>query len=130
MESFSEFTRKNVAAVVLGPLALIPTLLLLAYVEVLFKNQSAKVAFGELFPLYTAVGLPFTYLVTLIVGLPTVVILNKLNKLNLLNITLVWLIPLSIFSLFQNPAFIFWVFFTCCAFSVTLSCWGIHKIVA
>ncbi|WP_045858610.1 hypothetical protein [Teredinibacter purpureus] len=129
MKIFSQFTRKNVMAVALGPLAIIPASFLLAYAEVVFRGQSVQVALGELFPLYVVVGLPIGYLVTFIVGIPTVLVLNKLNKLSLLNITSVWLVPLSIFSLFQEPIILFWAFFTFPAFAVTVGCWRLYKLV-
>lgn len=129
MKTFSPFTRKNVASVLFGPLSIIPALLLLAYKEVLFNHQTVQVALGELFPLYMVVGLPISYLATLAVGLPTVLVLNKLQRLTLLNITLVWLVPLSILSLFQEAPLTFWVFFTFPALSVTCGCWALYKVV-
>jgi hypothetical protein len=129
MKTFSLFSRKIIVSVLLGPLTVIPAVFLLAYIEAIFSKQSVQVALGELFPLYVLVGLTTSYISTLVVGLPTVFVLNKLKKLTLVNVTLVWLVPLSVLCLFQAPSLIFWAFFSFSAFSVTCGCWGLYKVV-
>ncbi|PCJ97581.1 MAG: hypothetical protein COA42_24515 [Alteromonadaceae bacterium] len=127
MKAFSQFTRKNVGAFFIGPLALIPAVFILLSLEIVFNNQASSTMWMGLFPLYAAIGLAIAYPATLFLGVPSVVVLKKHGRLTLTNLLLVGLVPISVATLFVSPTIYFWLFFASCSSSVIIGAWYVYK---
>lgn len=129
MKVFSLATRKNVAAILIGPLSVFPICVVFGSVFSLlfgggideFTNEASA------FLLMGLVGIPISYLVTLFYGLPVVLLLSKLNRLSLLYIVTFSLIPAGLFCILivQQP-YLFWIY-GAISMLVATACWGVYK---
>jgi len=131
MKVFSLATRKNVAAILIGPFSVLPICIVFGSIFSLlfgggldqFTNEAAA------YLLMGLIGLPIAYVVTFIYGLPSVLLLAKFNRLSLLNVVLLSLIPAGLFCILivQQPyLFLVYGFISMLVSSV---CWGVHKYV-
>ena len=130
--------KKNIAAGIIGPLMLFPSLVLAGIFMAVYEAESlselyesgdfsvlidAVVTFGS-FALY---GLIFAYPLTVFFGLPVAAILKKFGIFNLPVLLLVSLIPASIiFGIFE-PTLYGWFFYGYASLAVALGCWYSYK---
>lgn len=130
MKTFSETTRKNVISVLVGPLAVVPAILVMGLVShLLFPDESAITDWKQVFNFYSVIGIMIAYVLTTLFALPLVVVLQKMNAFTLLNVVLLALGiagALCFASSSQLLAFLYFGYFTV---SVAIACWGIHRWV-
>ncbi|WP_028877547.1 hypothetical protein [Teredinibacter turnerae] len=131
MKTFSVTTRKNVAAVLLGPLFLVPAMLLTYLVLALLNNgsptNSSNVIGISLF--FSFWGLIIAYPAAIVLGVPSVLILKRIGKLNYFTVlvaAIVWSIPLSAIFGIDSGSMLFVVY---CACIVASGCWMVYKHV-
>ena len=130
MKTFSDTTRKNVISVLVGPLAIIPAILVMRLViNLLFLEESALTDWKQVFNIYTVIGTVVAYVLTTLFALPLVVVLQKMKAFTLLNLVLLALGIAGVLCIALScQLFVFWYFgyFTV---SVAIACWGIHRWV-
>lgn len=88
LRTFIDIFRKNLLAFLLGPLAIIPAMIVYA-VAFKFIDPEANYDQGSVALLFIIFGLLVAYPVTLIIGLPCSVLLEKFGKFNLINLLIV-----------------------------------------
>lgn len=130
MKTFSETTRKNVLSILVGPLAVIPAMLLMGvFTVVFFPEQSARTDWREVFNFFGSLITLIAYVLTVVVALPIVLVLQRFNQFTLPSVIFAALAiagVLCLASSIQLFAFLYFSYFTV---SVALACWGIHKWV-
>ena len=131
MKVFSLATRKNIAAVLIGPFSVLPICIVFGSIfSLLFGgglDQFANEAPAYL--LMGLVGIPVSYLVTLFYGLPVVLVLSKFNKLKLVYLVSLSVVPAGLFCILvvQQP-YLFFVY-GIISMLVASACWGVYKYV-
>ena len=131
MRSFSLETKKLVTAAIAGPLAIIPACVLLEIVLRLFNTPLVPFISGYLFGdgiysgtftfAFMAIGLVF-YPATLLVGVPTALLLRRFNKPYIGGLMAApLLIAFILIPIMSHPDLIIVIFY--CAFAVSLGCW-------
>ena len=130
MKVYSLATRKNVAALLIGPLSVLPTCVILGILWLCILGSGERLTQVVSASLFIGfVGLPIAYLVTLTYGLPVAMLLAKFNKLNFLNLALLSIIPAAIFCILaMNPPYLF-LMYGLISILVAASCWWIHRAV-
>jgi hypothetical protein len=126
MRTFSELFRKNLLAFLLGPLALIPATIVYA---IAFKILEPVANFdqGSVAPLFILFGLTIAYPVTLIIGLPCSILLEKFGKFNLVNLLISSTAIVSIYALVMGGSFLGYLFMLYFAVWVACGCWFFYK---
>ena len=128
MRTFGDLFRKNLLAFLLGPLAVIPATILYGGVFK-FIDPVANYDQGSVTPLFIIFGLLVAYPVTLIIGLPSSVLLEKFGKLNLINLLLVSALVISIYVLMMGGSFLGYLFMLYFAVWVVCGCWLFYRTV-
>jgi len=131
MKVFSLATRKNVAAILIGPFSVLPICIVFGSIFSLLFGGGLDQFTNEApaYLLMGLVGLPIAYVVTFFYGLPSVLLLAKFNRLSLLNVVLLSLVPAGLFCILivQQP-YLFLVY-GLISMLVASVCWGVHKYV-
>tara|TARA_B100002003_G_C13633537_1_gene323823 strand:+ start:59 stop:445 length:387 start_codon:yes stop_codon:yes gene_type:complete len=127
MRTFSTSFRKNLYAILLGPLSVIPATIIYALA---FKVivPSANNSNFELVPFVIVVALMVAYPVTLLLGLPVSFILQKTNRFSLINLlgaTLSLILIYGFVSGAQLTEIMLAVYFS--TFVVT-GCYYLHRV--
>jgi hypothetical protein len=126
MRTFGDLFRKNLLSFLLGPLAVIPATILYA-VAFKFIDPVANYDQGSVAPLFIIFGLLVAYPVTLIIGLPCSVLLEKFGKFNLINLLLVSALVVSIYALIMGGSFLGYLFMLYFAVWVACGCWFFYR---
>lgn len=108
MKTYSQFTRKNVGSFLFGPLAIVPTIFILLSFEAFFNQQASSTMWIGVFPLYAGLGFLIAYIATLLLGVPSVIVLSKYGRLTLINLLLVGLLPITVATLIISPTIFSW----------------------
>lgn len=128
MKAFSKTTRKNIFTFLIGPLALIPAIVLGSIVMSIFvegNNLLSTFKFGLFIAFFGLIV--FAYPATLFVGIPSIMILERKGKYGLLPLILISLLVAAVISLMVFPS-IFMVSVYCySAVTVSLGCWYANK---
>ncbi|HEX7763787.1 MAG TPA: hypothetical protein VF433_09270 [Cellvibrio sp.] len=126
--------KKNIAAGIIGPLMLFPSLVMAGVFMAIYEAESLSelyeagnfsvlidaVITSGIFALY---GLIFAYPLTIFFGLPVAALLRKIGMFNLPVLLLVSLIPANIiFGVFE-PTLAGWLFYSYASLAVALGCW-------
>lgn len=128
MKMFSEITKKNIFAISVGPLALVPALFGATFVYSLFGGGLASFFDAVLATLMVAmVGLLIAYPITIFFGMPALLILNRLGLLGLLPLLLVALIGAGGVALWLMPSLYGFLYFGYCGIAVAVGCWYAFK---
>ena len=130
MKTFSITTRKNTAAVLLGPLLLVPVMTLTHVVLALFNGSPTNlidvVGVSLFFSLW---GLIIAYPAALFLGVPSILLLKRYKKLNYFSVVasgVAWSIPMALsFGIDASIT----KFVSYCAAIVASGCWLIYKYV-
>ena len=125
MKTFSQATRNNLVVFFIGPLFLIPAVLLMipivAYFDenFIYPDRIFTIAF------VTAIIGLFTvaYPLTLFIGLPAIYFLRKAKKLSLLNMILAGFMGATLVTLIINPSISALLMYCYCTASVSFGCW-------
>ncbi|AZN34483.1 hypothetical protein PSH55_16425 [Pseudoalteromonas sp. Angola-31] len=130
MKTFSDTTRKNVISVLVGPLAIIPAILIMGLVShLLFPEESAITDWKQVFNFYSVIGIMIAYVLTTLFALPLVVVLQKMKAFTLLNVVLLALGIAGVLCLASSSQLLAFLYFGYFTVSVAISCWGIHRWV-
>lgn len=131
MKVFSLTTRKNIAAILIGPLSVLPICIVFGSIfSLLFGGGLDQ--FANEAPLYLImglVGIPIAYMITLFYGLPVVLLLSKFNKLSLGYIVSLSVVPASLFCIFIVTQPYLFLVYGAISMLVATACWGIYKYV-
>ncbi|WP_018277572.1 hypothetical protein WKI13_13230 [Teredinibacter turnerae] len=130
MKTFSITTRKNVAAVFLGPLLLVPVMTLTYVFLALFNGSPTNlidvVGVSLFFSLW---GLIIAYPAALFLGVPSILLLKRYKKLNYFSVVLsgvAWSIPIALnFGIDTSST----IFVSYCAAIVATGCWLVYRYV-
>ncbi|WP_370978414.1 hypothetical protein [Agaribacterium sp. ZY112] len=130
MKTFSITTRKNTAAVLLGPLLLVPIMTLTYVVLALFNGSPTNlvdvVGVSLFFSLW---GLIIAYPAVLFLGVPSMLLLIHYKKLNYFSVVLsgvAWSIPIALsFGVDASST----IFISYCAAIVASGCWLVYRYV-
>lgn len=125
MKAFSTETRANIAAFFIGPLFLIPAVLAGIAILSVLNGQANEIgsalAVGVMVALY---GLfVFAYPMTLIIGIPSILLLKKFGKYSLLSLVSVSFVGAGIVAVLIEPGLESWLLFCYCSASVSFGCW-------
>ena len=123
----NENIRKNIAAVTVAPLAIIPAIILYGLLTLIFQEGADANALFAGSGLLMAVILVIAYPVTLICGPISVVILKRFNRFTLINTLLISVIASSITSLFMDFDLKYWLISAYLAISVAVTYWLVYK---
>ena len=128
MNMLSIKTRKNILVFFVGPLALIPAVLI-ATLILLFFNAGEDFLEGFASGLVVLFyGLVFiAYPATLILGIPAIIILEKTNKYGLVPLLIIGLLGAILITAMSAPSVVVLVAYSYCAISVSLGCWYANK---
>lgn len=128
MKILSNTTRKNVLAFLLGPIFLLPAMMLGILVSAVFDPSADIRAALEAFYIYAFVGLIFfAYPMTLFLGLPAIHLLSRYKRL-----TLAYLLPISFFgagivTLITGSTLGGFLMFAYCSAAVGFGCWYVYR---
>jgi hypothetical protein len=126
--------KKNIAAGIIGPLMLFPSLVLAGVFITVYESESLSELYESgdfsvlidaiaIFGSFALYGLIFAYPLTIFFGLPAAALLKKIGIFNLPAMLLVSLIPASvIFGIFE-PTLEGWFFYGYASLAVALGCW-------
>jgi hypothetical protein len=119
--------KKNRLACFFGPLAIIPATIIYIWTINTFGPEEYKTQNGVGF-LFVIVALFFAYILTLMVGLPVSLYLQRLGKFSLRNLLGIVSISAALFSILLGQNI--WQFITILYFSffVTASCWFFYSL--
>lgn len=128
MRLFSNAVRRNLATLIVGPLAMVPMVWLAVFISALATDEPASQ--GAALGLFMAlVGLVFAYPATLLIGIPAFIVLERLNKLNLLNLSLVGGISAVLFAQLLPASIVTVSLFIYSALSVSSGCWLVNRSI-
>lgn len=128
MRMFSNTTRKNIISVLIGPLAVIPAMLVMGLVShMVYPEASATTDWKQVFNFYSAIAMLVAYTLTVVVALPLVVALQKMQAFTLLNVVLLALGIAAIICLASSSELFAFLYFGYFAVSVAVTCWSIHR---
>jgi hypothetical protein len=128
MKTFSDTTRKNIFVFFVGPLVMLPAVLLGALVLSLFAGgEDLLSALG--FGLFVAsIGLVvFAYPATLVIGIPAIIILERKNKYGLMPLVLIGLLGAGFITVLSAPSVFVLAAYSYSAISVSLGCWYANR---
>ncbi|WP_156042711.1 hypothetical protein [Marinobacterium lacunae] len=130
MKIFSKETRRNVIVFFVGPLFMVPAVLLgiliINFLKGDLSDLGGTVAFGLV---ASIIGLFwFAYPLTLVLGLPAIRFLCRLNYLNPFSLAMVSLLGALIVTVIVDDMSL-WVFsiFGYCSIAVSSGCWYVYK---
>ena len=127
MKTYGDLFRKNLLACIFGPLAILPATLLYALAFKIFAPESNQNQV-DVISVFILVGLIVAYPLTLIIGVPLTITLEKLNKLNLSNILLATVGLVSFYAVVQGGSFLGYLFILYFAVWVAICSWYFYKI--
>jgi len=131
MKVFSLATRKNIAAILIGPFSVLPICIVFGSIFSLSFGGGLGQFANEVqaYLLMGLMGIPIAYMVTLLYGLPIVLLLSKFNKLSVVYIVSLSVVPAGLFCILvvQQP-YLFLVY-GAISMLVATACWGVHKYV-
>ena len=127
MKTFSELFRKNLLACLFGPLAIIPATIVYSLGYKLIEPAANEDQSGVM-PLFILFGLIVAYPITLLVGLPVSILLQKLSRFNLMNLLLVTLFVVSGYALFVGGSFSGYLFILYFSVSVALASYYFYRV--
>ena len=128
MKTFSATTKKNIISVLVGPLAIIPAILLMGLAShLIFPENSAITDWKQVFNFYSVIGIAFAYVLTALLALPLVVALQKMQAFSLVNVVLLALGIAGLLCLASSSKLLAFLYFGYFTVSVAVACWGIHK---
>lgn len=126
MKAYSDRTRKVVIASLLGPLAVIPAMVVAVAVMYMF-DVSSQEPVSEIFEgtfVMAAFSLFYSYPLVIIYGLPLYLILRRYKKDSLIYILSLSLLPAAALGAsYDTGGFWIFVIFGYFSLSVALSCW-------
>ena len=121
-------SKRNIASVLVGPLALIPALVFYGMVANLLGPED-DVAWLQIAELYFLVGVPLAYAATFILGIPVGLVLDYFGKLTAVNLSAVAVVVSAPIMLFSNEQIYAWITTSYLSVSVVLGCWYVRKKV-
>lgn len=122
MKTFTPDTRKLIVAALLGPLAIVPALLLVGAIFMV-RFPVGDVVSGVL--ALSMFGLVMAYPAVLVIGVPGVMLLRHFGRLSLLSLIGVALV----LCLFLPNDWGLVLLYCYCATAVALGCWWVYKLV-
>ncbi len=128
MNVFSELTRKMVLACALGPLAVIPAVVLYELCFNFSSNRSYA-TIHDMAILYLFIGIPIAYIAVIFVGVPITLILSRVGRLNLINLLTIAVLVSTLVMPTSNQPIYSWLFAAYCSVSVVLGCWFVQARV-
>ncbi|WP_041521885.1 hypothetical protein [Gilvimarinus agarilyticus] len=130
MKAFSLTTRKNIAAVLFGPLLLVPAMTLTYVFLALFKgsptNPMDVVGVSLFFSIW---GLVVAYPAALFLGVPSILLLKRYKKLNYFSVLfagVAWSVLIALSFGIDTGSIIFASY---CAAVVASGCWLVYRYV-
>lgn len=116
MRIFSETMRKNILSVLIGPLAIIPAVLLMGLVShLLSSEESAITNWKQIFNFFSVIGVAIAYVLTTLLALPLVIVAKNagihFDECAAYCFRHRWL-SLSSFFKQVNCIFVLWLFFS------------------
>jgi hypothetical protein len=130
MKTFSLTTRKNVAAVLLGPLLLAPVLVVTYFVLALLSESPTQLRDVVGIALFVSLwALIIAYPAALILGVPTILLLKRFSTLNYFSVlatAVIWSIPIAFSFGIDFPSTLLVGY---CAAIVATGCWLVYKYV-
>jgi hypothetical protein len=128
MKVYSAQTKKLVKAALIGPLAILPALFIYTVGDYIVNPKLyASADWSDIIFVYVLFGLFFSYLGTVLLGLPAGVILTKLNQFRILNLIFVSLILAVLISLYLGFTANKLLFFSYCSCFVAVGCWVVYQ---
>lgn len=128
MNTFSETTRKNIFAVAVGPLALVPAIVLATMINVLSQGIDSDWQGAILSALFVSVvGLLIAYPLVILLGIPAVLVLLHYKKLGFLPLAILGLFGALPVTLWFSPSWQSFLMFGYCSTAVVLGCWCAYK---
>lgn len=124
MTIFDPETRKLIVVVLVGPLAILPALLLLSLATALLDTTDA----GTSFLLFSLIGLEIAYPVSIVFGVPILLVLKHFNQLNLVTLiaaAILIVMTLSILLPFSLSLMFLYIY---CALAVATGSWWVYKV--
>ena len=127
MNTFSSQFRKNFLACLIGPLAIIPATVVYALA---FKviEPAANVDNFELVPFMALFGLLFAYPVTLLVGLPISLVLQRMHTFNFATLSVIVVLLAALYSFINSIQLLEFAFIIYFSIWVSSTCWYLHKV--
>lgn len=130
MRTFSDTTRKNVISVLVGPLAILPAILLMGLVShLLFPEESSVTHWGQVLNFYSVIGIAIAYVLTVVLALPLVIALQRMQAFTLVNVVFLALGIAGLLCLASSSQLLAFLYFGYFTISVAVACWGIHRWV-
>ena len=128
MRTFSETTRRNVFAVAVGPLALMPAIVLATLVNVLLQGGDSDWQGAIMSSLFVSViGLLIAYPLVVAIGVPAILVLLRYQKLGFFSLAIVGLLGVLPVTLWLAPSWQSFLMFGYCSTAVVLGCWYAYK---
>ncbi len=129
MKTFSSTTRKNIAASLIAPLAIIPAILVFMLIAFLFSdNHNAKWFEGLTF--FIVLGLYIAYPITIFFGSSSVLVLKYFDQFTLVNTLIIAVILATLVSAVLVPVFKTWIFISYLSLSISCAYWYVFHRVA
>lgn len=127
MKTFSDLFRKNLYACLIGPLEVIPATIIYALAFRFIAPEANRDNF-ELVPLVALIALIVAYPITLFVGLPLSIILQKYGNFNFRTLLAITLLLIFVYSLLSGAQFLEVALITYFSTFVVTGCWYLHRV--
>lgn len=128
VKAFPETTRRNVLAVVVGPLALVPAIVLATLANTLCQGGSSDWQELMVFALTVSViGLFFAYPLVLAFGVPAVLVLRHYQRLGFVPLAILGVLCALLLTLCFSPYLNAFLMFGYCSVWVVSGCWYAYK---
>jgi uncharacterized membrane protein YeaQ/YmgE (transglycosylase-associated protein family) len=128
MNTFSETTRRNIFAVAVGPLALVPAIILATLLNVLFQGSDSDWQGAIVSALFVSVvGLLIAYPLVVVLGVPAVLVLRRYQTLGFFPLAILGLVGALAVTLWLAPSVQSFLMFGYCSTAVVSGCWCAYK---
>jgi hypothetical protein len=127
MNTFGEQFRKNLLACLMGPLAILPATVLYSLGYKLLEPAANEDQSG-IVPLFILFGLLIAYPMTILVGLPISLLLQKIRRFNLFYLLSASCFVVAGYTLFMSGSFSSFLFTLYYSTSVALACYYFYRL--
>lgn len=128
MNTFSDTTRRNVFAVAVGPLALVPAGVLATLVNVLLQGKDSDWQGAIVSSLFVSVvGLLIAYPLVVVLGVPAVLVLSRYQMLGFFPLAIFGLLGALPVTVWLAPSLQSFIMFSYCSTAVVFGCWCAYK---
>ncbi len=130
MKKFSDTIIKNLASILVGPIAVVPAMFLILFIgDVLKPDASSNIDWPQVLGVYGFVSAAIAYVVTLLFALPLMLLLQKFKAFNIFSVIASAVLISLVITLMTSGQFLTFLILSYFSVIVAVASWFVHKRV-